>query len=125
MRVLIIDDDADIRYIATRALGEIGGCDVLSAATGAAGIALARNDPPDVILLDLTLDREDGAAVLAQLHGDPETADIPVLLLTARSHDASIEALLGAGAHGFIPKPFHPATLSSTIEQLIGAKSES
>jgi CheY-like chemotaxis protein len=118
MRVLIIDDDPDIRRIAEVDLGRIGGFGVASATTGAEGLDLARAEPFDAILLDLTLPDQDGARVLAALLGDPATADIPVLLLTARDQDEVDEALQ-AGARGVIPKPFQPTTLHELVRRLV------
>lgn len=121
MRALIIDDDEDIRRIAEVALGDLGGFDVVVATTGAEGLERARRGAPDVILLDLTLPDRDGGEVLRDLQADAATRAAPVLLLTARDDEAEIRALLGAGARGIIPKPFHAPSLASTVRELMAS----
>ncbi len=121
MKILIIDDDDDIRRIARLSLGRLGGHDVVDASAGAAGIEQARRDAPDVILLDVMMPVMDGPATLAALRADPATADVPVIFLTAKAMKAEVERLLGLGASGVLTKPFDPRTLSDELIQVLSS----
>jgi CheY-like chemotaxis protein len=81
-RILIIDDEDDIREVAQVALELVGGWTVLSARSGAEGLAMALEEKPDAILLDVMMPDMDGTATFRQLQAHFETEQIPVLLLT-------------------------------------------
>lgn len=115
MKVLILDDEPDIRYLAALGLERFGGMSVREAATGDEAIALAREDAPDVILLDVVMPLEDGPSVLDRLRRDPSTSGLPVIFLTANPAGADIERLIRLGALAVIAKPFDPVSLGDTI----------
>ena len=119
MKVLIIDDDADIRSIARLSLSQLGGMEVVEAAGGAEGVRKARDENPDVILLDMMMPAMDGAATLAALRAQPATATTPVIFLTAKARGTEIERLRALGATGVLIKPFDPRKLSTDIRALI------
>lgn len=119
MKVLIIDDDADIRSIARLSLSRLGGMEVLEAASGAEGVRKAQDEKPDVILLDMMMPAMDGSATLAALRSQPATAETPVIFLTAKAMRAEIERLRALGAAGVLIKPFDPRTLSEDVRALI------
>jgi two-component system OmpR family response regulator len=119
MKVLIIDDDADIRLIAGLSLRRVGGMDVIEAASGLEGIQKAREESPDVILLDIMMPTLDGSETLAALRSQPATAVTPVIFLTAKAAGAEVERLLALGASGVLIKPFDPRTLSRDVRALI------
>lgn len=119
-RVLLIDDEPDIREVARVALERVGGWTVLLAESGRDGFSIARRERPDAIVLDLMMPDLDGAETLRLLQADAATATIPVVLLTAKKGSANRGLLDGLGAAGFIPKPFDPMTLADQIAHLVG-----
>ena len=118
MKVLIIDDDADIRVITALGLGNIGGMDVVEAASGAEGVRKAREEAPDVILLDMMMPMMDGMATLDALRAQSATVLTPVIFLSAKSHE--VDRLKTLGAAGILSKPFDPRTLADDVRALIG-----
>ena len=120
MRILIIDDEADIRRIAHLALGRVGAMDVLEAPSGMDGIKTAQDAHPDAILLDVMMPGLDGPATLSALRSNPATAEIPVVFLTAKAMASEIERLLGLGARGVLTKPFDPMSLPQELKNCLG-----
>src|SRR5258706_3121936 len=108
MKVLIIDDEEDIRRIATLSLVKVGGVDVVDSGSGEDGITKAEREKPDVILLDVMMPNIDGPSTLARLRENPSTSDIPVIFLTAKAMVQEVEKLKGLGAKGVLTKPFDP-----------------
>ena len=102
-RVLIVDDEADIRAGVSRWLDAVG-IETSSAEHGEAGIESARANPPDAILLDVLMPGKDGMQTLAELHASPCTQDIPVVVLSASLRDE--QRALEAGARFFVHKPY-------------------
>ena len=119
MKALIIDDDADIRFIVAMSLGRVGGMDVIEAASGAEGARKAQEEKPDVILLDMMMPIMDGSGTLAVLRAQPETATTPVIFLTAKILKSEVERMTALGAAGVLTKPFDPRTLASDVLALI------
>ena len=119
MKVLIIDDDADIRLIAGLSLGRVGGMDVIEASGGLEGARKAREEQPDVILLDMMMPTMDGSETLAVLRSQPATATTPVIFLTAKAAGAEVERMTALGAAGVLIKPFDPRTLSDEVRALV------
>ena len=119
VKVLVVDDDVDVRYVARMSLSRVGKMTVIDAASGEEGIALAKSERPDCILLDMSMPGMDGAATFLALRKFEETASIPVVFLTARSMAADIQALKDLGARGVVHKPFDPTTLASQITAIL------
>ena len=119
MKVLIIDDDRDIRSIACLSLSRVGGMDVIQAASGGEGVRKARDEAPDVILLDMMMPTMDGLETLAALLAQPATARIPVIFLTAKAVGSDCERLTALGAAGVLIKPFDPRTLADSVRALV------
>jgi len=115
MKILIIDDEADIRRIAHLALGRVGAMDVVEAPGGAEGIRQALDTRPDAILLDVMMPGLDGPSTLAALRSNPETAAIPVIFLTAKALVSELERLRDLGAAGVLTKPFDPMALAGQV----------
>ena len=120
MKVLIIDDEMDIREIAALSLTRGGEMQVITAGSGSEGVRMAREHRPDAILLDLMMPAMDGRATLAALQRDMSTARIPVVFMSACSDDA--QDLKPLGAAGVIPKPFDPLTLPARLRSVLGTK---
>lgn len=119
MKVLVIDDEDDIRSIAALCLGRLGGFDVLEASDGRAGVALAKSERPDAILLDVAMPGLDGPATLAALRAQPETATTLTIFLTAKVLTTEVDRLLGFGAQAVLAKPFDPLALPDEVRRLI------
>jgi CheY-like chemotaxis protein len=115
MRILIIDDEADIRRIAHLALGRVGAMDVTEAQSGLEGLRKAEDTHPDAILLDVMMPGLDGPSTLAALRSNPATAHIPVIFLTAKAMVSELTRLRGLGAAGVLTKPFDPMTLAVQV----------
>ncbi len=120
--MVLIDDDADLRRLIQVTLEFVGGWTVTAAADGAAGITLVRESLPDVALVDLMMPGMDGYEVCRRLKGDPATAHLPVIFLTARQRidEAQVRAV---GAAGVLFKPFDLDTLAPQIAALCGKAS--
>lgn len=119
-RVLIIDDESDIREVAQMGLELVSGWEVATATNGPDGVSLAVSARPDAILLDVMMPDVDGPETLLRLLAEPATATIPVVFLTARTQVADVEWLESLGARGVIAKPFDPVTLGDDLTELLG-----
>jgi DNA-binding response OmpR family regulator len=117
-RVLVIDDEAPIRLLCRVNL-EAEGMQVLEAADGPTGLGRAREDDPDVILLDVMIPGMDGWQVAEQLLEDERTKRIPVVFLTARAELQDRARGLDLGGVDYITKPFNPVELASMIRELL------
>ena len=120
MRVLIIDDEEEVRYIARLSLSRFSDMTVIEASSGAEGIALAAAERPDCILLDMMMPDMDGEQTFVALRSSPATASIPVVFLTAVAMATEVERVRRMGADGVIRKPFEPKNLASEVRALIG-----
>ena len=116
MKVLIIDDEDDIRRIACLSLSRVGKMEVVDASGGLEGVRKAASERPDAILLDVMMPGLDGPATLSALRSNPATAEIPVVFLTAKAMASEIERLLGLGARGVLTKPFDPMSLPQELK---------
>jgi diguanylate cyclase (GGDEF)-like protein len=117
-RVLVVDDDEDIRAYLEVTL-ELAAFEVLQAANGAEGLEMARVDQPDLVLLDVMMPGMDGLEVLRQLRADVRTNHLPVILLTARvQSDDTIEGL-ERGADDYVTKPFDANVLVARIQSAL------
>src|SRR5690242_19849916 len=114
-RILLVDDEDDIREVAQVSLELVGHYEVLTASCGRDGVARARTDRPDAILLDVMMPELYGPATLAQLRADPITCDIPVVFLTAKTQQAERARLSELGAAGILVKPFDPMKLPGDL----------
>jgi CheY-like chemotaxis protein len=119
MTVLVIDDEADIRLLARVGL-TASGFTVVVADGGGQGLRLARDEQPDVILLDVMMPAMDGYATLAALRADPATASIPVLFLTAKAQSHIDPRFAAEPRLGLLPKPFVPRDLATRVREFLG-----
>jgi two-component system alkaline phosphatase synthesis response regulator PhoP len=117
--ILLVDDEDDIREVATLSLEAIGGWRVSGAGCGADAIAMARAERPDAILLDVMMPGVDGPETFRLLQDDPRTREIPVILLTARAQSADRARFAVLGVAGMLAKPFDPMTLSEQIAAIL------
>ncbi len=118
-RILIIEDNADIAELLTIRL-ELAGYATCKTRDGDSGIGAVYAYKPHAILLDIGLPDRDGFAVLKAIKDDHKTADIPVLMLTARQAMGDIQAALKLGAKDYVTKPFDDRKLLVRIARLLG-----
>ncbi|MFO0577115.1 MAG: response regulator [Polyangia bacterium] len=118
-RVLLVDDEPDVRLVARLSLERIGNWKVAVASSGVEALQLLQGELPDVILLDVMMPEMDGPTTLQQLRGQPRTAAIPVIFFTAKSQPQDIARFLGLGARGVITKPVDPLQLPGLIRRLM------
>jgi CheY-like chemotaxis protein len=119
-RVLIIDDEDDIREVAALSLETVAGWQVMTANSGAQGLARAIEHQPDAILLDVMMPGMDGPTTFRELRKNPATQKIPVLLLTAKVQSTDQRRFADLGVEAILLKPFDPLTLSSQIAGALG-----
>lgn len=116
--ILVVEDDDDLRETLAYNL-RADGYETLLAADGVAALELARRQPVALVLLDVMLPRLDGLDVLRQLRARPETAAIPVLMLTARAEESDIVVGLELGADDYVAKPFAPTELVARVRSVL------
>ncbi|MGC1305728.1 MAG: response regulator [Phormidesmis sp.] len=114
-RILIVDDDADIREATQLCLEITGHWEVLKASNGPDGIAIAQSEKPDAILLDMMLPGMDGMTILKKLRENPETQQIPIVILTAKAQSSEQKTFRLLKVASVITKPYDPLTISDQI----------
>jgi CheY-like chemotaxis protein len=119
-RILLVDDEADIRTVAIAALERLAGWSVVPASSGAQAIELARVEAVEAIVLDVMMPGMDGPTTLTHLQADERTRDIPVVFLTAKVQQADQDGLRALGARGVVAKPFDPLTLADSLSSELG-----
>jgi CheY-like chemotaxis protein len=119
-RILIIDDEEDIREVAALSLETVAGWEVMMASSGAQGLARAIDYQPEAILLDVMMPGMDGPTTFLELRKNPATAHIPVLLLTAKVQSSDQRRFADLGVNAVLFKPFDPLTLSTQIAGVLG-----
>jgi DNA-binding response OmpR family regulator len=117
-KVLVVDDEPPIRLLCRVNL-EAEGMEVLEAADGEEGLATARAEKPDVVLLDVMMPGMDGWQVAEQLFESEETNQIPLVFLTARAELRDRARGLELGGVDYITKPFNPVELAAVVEGLL------
>ncbi len=119
--VLVCDNEEALRALVRAAL-EPTDCVIVEACDGYQSYELARTVRPDLIVLDMMMPGRSGLEVLAELRAEPEFADTPVLMLTARAQAADRDAAAEAGIDRFLAKPFSPLELASIVEELLAER---
>jgi diguanylate cyclase (GGDEF)-like protein len=121
-RILCVEDDADIRRVATLALERVGGFTVCMCRSGEEALRAVADFRPDVILLDVMMPGMDGPTTLSRLRERRESRDIPAIFMTAKVQPHEIAELKRAGALDVIAKPFDPMTLAQTVRTIFSAR---
>ena len=119
-RILVIDDEDDIREVAQVGLEMVANWQVITASSGDKGIVKAKAEQPDAILLDVMMPDLDGPTTFRKLQDEATTQHIPVLLLTAKVQSADRRQFADLGVKGIIAKPFDPLKLSEEMIRLLG-----
>ena len=117
-RILVVEDDADNRRIVAKVLtGE--GYEVIEVATGAEAVAAVHRQRPDLIIMDLALPGIDGWEASRRIKAAPDSADIPIIALTAFAMRGDEERARAAGCDAYVPKPCRPQTLREVVRQFL------
>jgi CheY-like chemotaxis protein len=119
-RILIIDDEPDIREVAQMSLEMISGWQVITAQSGDEGITKAKQERPDAILLDAMMPGMDGPTTFRKLQEDPSTRRIPVIIFTAKVQPADRRRFAELGVKDVITKPFDPLRLGPQLAEILG-----
>jgi DNA-binding response OmpR family regulator len=117
-RVLVVDDERAIRLLCRVNLAA-SGIDVLEASDGREGLEVAREERPDLVLLDVMMPDVDGWTVARELAADPKTRDIPIVFLTARADAADKRLGEQLGGVGYLVKPFDPVSIGDVVEDVL------
>ena len=121
MRILIVDDEETNIALIRAALKDIDHEEIV-ARDGEQGIALAKTEVPDVIILDVMMPKFDGFKVCGMLKSDKRFSQIPVVILSSRAGDDDVEIAREAGADIYMVKPFDQAELTRNVKQLLDNK---
>ncbi len=116
-KILIVDDEANIRLLVSSMLGK--DYTVLGASDGKEAVDMARSQKPALILMDIMMPRMDGYTACHTIKKDPVTKAIPVVMLTAIGHELNVKLSQEMGASGYITKPFSPRDLLDTIDRFL------
>ena len=119
-KILVVDDEDDIREIAQMSLEDIGHWQVIAASSGAEGIAKAESQHPDAILLDVMMPGMDGPTTVQKLRENPATKTIPIILLTAKVQAMDRQKFAALGVAAILAKPFDPVLLPGQIAEALG-----
>src|ERR1035437_5251441 len=117
-KISIAEDKRDIRDLITFTLG-FAGFEVVAASNGEEAVNLARQEIPDLILMDVRMPRMTGYDACAIMKADAKLKDIPVIFLSAKGQDSEIQAGLQAGAADYLLKPFAPDQLTERIQTVL------
>ncbi len=119
-KILIVDDENDIREVAAMSMEAVCGWSVVQAGSGPEGVRLAQDQHPDAILLDVMMPDMDGPSTLQQLRSNTATATIPVIFLTAKVQSSDRKRFADMGVNAVLAKPFDPMLLCTQIAEALG-----
>ena len=121
-RILYVEDEPDIRFVAQMALQAVGGFTVIACACGQDALNAAPDARADLLLLDVMMPGMDGPSTLKALRESPATANTPVIFMTAKVQVAEVAMYKALGALEVIPKPFDPMELAAQIQKIWAAQ---
>ncbi|HMX45686.1 MAG TPA: response regulator [Candidatus Obscuribacter sp.] len=122
MKVLLVDDDTNIRMVAVMGLEDELDWEIQEASSGQEAIQLASTQKPDLILLDMMMPGMDGISTFGKLRELDTAKDTPIIFMTAKVQPEEIESYKILGAQGVIIKPFDPITLAQEIQDILAQK---
>lgn len=118
-RILIVDDEEDIRDVVKISLEEFGGWSTITAASGFEGLQIAKTESLDAILLDVSMPDMDGLELCRRLQADPLTQKVPVIVLTAKVLPSDRLQFVELDVAGIITKPFNPVTIWQQVAEIL------
>ncbi|NNF06824.1 MAG: response regulator [Candidatus Eisenbacteria bacterium] len=118
-RILVVDDEIYIVHILDFSLG-MEGYEVVTALDGEQALQKANESKPDLIVLDIMMPKKDGYETCKELKSNPDTKDIPVILLSAKGRNVDQQTGYDVGADDYITKPFSPRKLVDRINAMLG-----
>lgn len=120
-RVLVVDDDPQVLKL-LRVNFELEGYDVLTATNGEEALDLVGRDSPDAIVCDVMMPGIDGLEVVRRLRAQPDTAGLPLVVVSAKAQRADVKAGLELGADAYVTKPFDPSELLTVVSDLLAKR---
>ena len=120
MKVLVVDDDPDMRRLLSLALGHVGGMEVVTISGGESIVEAVAADNFDAVVLDVMMPVLDGPQCLALLRANESTRNIPVVFLTAKGDTEDLDNLSEKSGFETLRKPFDPLTLAETLRRMLG-----
>ncbi|MCK0163518.1 MULTISPECIES: response regulator [unclassified Marinobacter] len=117
-RILMVEDEPDIRTVAELALEAIGGFELTACESGQQALEKIEECRPQLIVLDVMMPCMDGPATLQAIRALPDYAKVPAVFMTAKVQSNEVQSYLALGAAGVIPKPFDPLTLADQIREI-------
>lgn len=117
-RILMIEDEPDIRTVAALALEDIGGFELTACESGQQALDCIEEWRPQLIILDVMMPGMDGPATLSAIRRLPNHGETPAIFMTAKVQSDEVDSYLAQGAVGVIPKPFDPLTLADRIRDI-------
>jgi len=121
-RILLVDDEADIRQIARLALEALGGFEIRECTSGLAAPQAIKDFKPQLILMDVMMPGQDGLQTLKALQATPGLPQVPVVFMTAKVQPQEVSSFRTLGALDVIAKPFDPMTLAQTVRRIWDAQ---
>ena len=122
-KILAVDDEKHILRLVQINL-EKAGYEVVTGSNGREALEKVRSEKPELVVMDVMMPEMDGFEALKQLKADPETANIPVIMLTAKAQDADVFHGWQSGADLYLTKPFNPMELLTFVKRIFDAKGE-
>ncbi|WP_169078929.1 response regulator transcription factor [Microcella alkalica] len=120
-RVLIAEDDPDIRALVARRVSQLGH-DIVEAADGDSALALTLAEHPDLVVLDWMMPRRSGIEVCRAIRADDVVGRTKIVMLTAKAHEDDLASAFGAGVDDYVIKPFRGADLQQRLAALLDAR---
>jgi DNA-binding response OmpR family regulator len=124
VRIVVADDEPDIRRLVSFTLRRRG-YEVLEADNGEEALALVTSERPQLVVLDVMMPRMTGHEVACALRARPDTADVPILMVSAKGQESEVLDGLASGASGYLIKPFAPRELADRVGAILAERGSS